>query len=95
LKEIVADFFRALFKTYEEVYPTVYAFGVQHPNNMQKTQNIMIVALKDKSTDKLYSDDKYLNDLLKTRIDYTSSEDELVLTDNYAPVEYFDENKLK
>ena len=82
-------FFRAEYKTYKKVFPQVYAFPVYFPNKVDEVQNIILVGIKSKEKPSFISKDKdlndYLNHLWKGKID----DDVPVLTDDYAPVDYY------
>lgn len=84
-------FLRAEYATYKSVFPQVYIFPVQNPDNGQEVQNIIIVALKSKDIiDSTFSSNelslnKYLQHQWTTKIDL----DLPILTDDYAPVDYY------
>ena len=82
-------FLNAELKTYQQVFPHVYLFKIRSDYNDDRLQNLIIVASKRKSPDRLQSDDASIARLLSHR--YTA---ELplncdILTDDLAPVEYY------
>ncbi len=91
-------FLRAELATYKSVFPHVYLFAVQYPNPTEKEkeyfQNFMLVGLKSGVKPALNSKDeqlnKYLSHLVKIKID----DDLPILTDDYAPVEYYTSKAL-
>ncbi len=92
-------FLRAELATYKSVFPQVYLFAVQYPDPDEKQmtyfQNFMLVGIKsgkEFSTTSVKPElNKYLSHLVKTKIP-----DNLpVLTDEYAPVEYYTSKVLK
>jgi len=83
------DYLQAQALTYAEVFPQVRFFAVDDPENKKLFQNIMIVALKDKASPNLTNPDKALNDFLSHQIQLEINEEIPVLTDDYAPVEYY------
>ncbi len=82
-------FLRAEYKTFKEVFPQVFVFPVQYPKQGEIFQNIILIALKCDCCVTLKSDDKklnqYLNHLWQKKID----DDLPILTDDYAPVDYY------
>jgi len=93
LNEKNNQFLRAELATYESVFPNVYLFAVQYPNPTEKEkeyfQNIMLVGLKSTVEPVLISENPELNGYLQNRITTLLQKDENVLSDEYAPVEYF------
>ncbi len=82
-------FLQAQSKTYRDVFPQVYYFAVKDPQDKNRFQNIMIVALKSTQQPSMTSADSLMNVFLSHRVDFTIGEDIPVLTDNFAPVEYY------
>ena len=81
-------FFRAEYATYKDIFPNVYVFALNFPANGEAVQNLMLVATKaDKPIDFSASPSlaKY-SDKLWTR---NIAEDVPILTDDFAPVEYY------
>ncbi|MBN2174919.1 MAG: hypothetical protein JW731_12365, partial [Bacteroidales bacterium] len=78
--------------TYKEIFPQVYIFPVQYPNSggQEKNyfQNFLLVALKTDQKPTFSSSDPELNKYLSHRFS-VEFEQGIVLTDEYAPVEYF------
>ncbi len=82
------DFLRAEYTTYKKVFPQVYLFPVQG-SDTSDLQNIILVALKSQNVPSLTSDDAYISPLLAHVWRHHFSDDIPVLTDDYAPVEYY------
>jgi len=82
-------FLRAEYRTLKELFPQVYIFGVQEPENGKKAQNILIVAFKSKIVPKFYSRDRDVNKYLQHLWIKEVDEDMPVLTDEYAPVDQY------
>lgn len=86
-------FFRAEYNTFKEVFPQVYFFPLKE--DLSKTQNIILVASKSEnplsfeSTNEEYS--KYLSKVFSGDL----LSDALILTDDYAPVEYYLYERIK
>src|SRR3989344_6130495 len=77
-------FARAEYATYKAVFPQTFLFAVQDTGDADKTQNIMLVALKsEKISDKETA--KFLSQAWNKPI----ADDMQVLTDDFAPVEYY------
>lgn len=82
-------FLRAEYFTYKSVFPQVYLFPVRDPKNGGELQNVILVALKSEKGP-TFDDvdpiiDGYLQHLWKKEIET----DMPVLTDDYAPVDYY------
>jgi len=89
-----SQFLIAEYATYKEIFPQVYIFPVADLKNVDNVQNIILVALKskDKQTfDYTWSEFKeHLQHLWKEKINI----DKPILTDNYAPVDYYINNAI-
>ena len=84
-----SQFLNAELRTYQQVFLHVYLFKIRSDYDDDRLQNLIIVASKRKSPDSLQSDDESIARLLSHR--YTA---ELplncdILTDDLAPVEYY------
>jgi hypothetical protein len=89
-----SEFLRAEYTTYKEIFPQVYIFPVSDLKNLDKVQNIILVAIKSKDKQTFnytWSEFKeYLQHLWKEKINI----DKPILTDNYAPVDYYINNAI-
>ena len=83
------QFLRAEYATYKSIFPQVFLFPVREPDNGAKVQNIILVALKSEATSAFSSADLkldgYLGHLWQKEVDT----DRPILTDDYAPVDYY------
>lgn len=84
-------FFRAEYKTYKSVFPRVYVFKVNSDYADERLQNLIIVACKEKnSASPNESDDAEIAELLTHLYEPKNvSAETNILTDDLAPVEYF------
>lgn len=82
-------FLRAEYATFKSVFPQVYLFPVYDTENANRVQNIMIVALKSAWSASLSSDNAELNGYLQHLWKKPVATDVPILTDDYAPVEYY------
>ncbi len=82
-------FLRAEYATYKSVFPQVYLIPVRDNSNGLETQNIMLVALKSDVKPLFISDDQELNNYLEHLWDKEIDLDVPILTDDYAPVDYY------
>jgi len=82
-------FARAEYATYKKVFPQVFLFAVQNIEDGSETQNIMLVALKSEKISKLESLDKEIDGFLSKVWKKPIADDVPVLTDDFAPVEYY------
>ena len=82
-------FLQAELKTYQKIFSKVYLFKVNADYTDEQLQNLIIIACKEKNTAPLTSDDPLISNLLKHLSDKEISSDAKVLTDDLAPVEYY------
>ncbi|MEO6656536.1 MAG: fused MFS/spermidine synthase, partial [Pyrinomonadaceae bacterium] len=82
-------FLNAELQTYREVFPHVLLFKVVSNYPDDRLQNLIIVALKSPTTFAPTSDDPVIDSLLTHRYIPQTDNPELVLTDDLAPVEYY------
>jgi spermidine synthase len=87
-------FARAEYATYVAVFPQVYLFAVQNPEDGSTKQNVMLVALKSDVPPTWESADPVLQELFSHRWTAPIAADVPVLTDNFAPVEYYKRTSL-
>lgn len=83
------QFLRAEFATYKSVFPQVYLFPVKEAANGQAVQNIMLVALKSDEKPIFKSSDSELNGYLAHLWTKEVFDGQPILTDDYAPVDYY------
>jgi predicted membrane-bound spermidine synthase len=82
-------FFQAEFKTYQAVFPRVYVFKVHQEHGDERLQNLMIVACKSGNKIGLENSDPAFADLLSHAVNYSNDVEFPILTDDLAPVEYY------
>ncbi len=82
-------FLQAEFKTYKEVFPSVYLFKVNADYTDERLQNLIIVACKSRNDQEFSSNDLEIAGLLSHRFAEVFLLDEKILTDDLAPVEYY------
>ncbi|MDP2951032.1 MAG: fused MFS/spermidine synthase [bacterium] len=82
-----SKFLNAEIKTYQAVFPQVYLFSV--PSRTAKLQNIILVALKSNKKNDLQSNDPRFKELLASSFEISIDKNVIVLTDDFAPVEYY------
>ena len=82
-------FLRAELATYESVFPRVYLIPVRDNNDGLRVQNIILVALKPDVKPLFVSDDQELNSYLQNLWTKEIEIDAPILTDDYAPVDYY------
>jgi spermidine synthase len=80
---------RAILATLDELFPQIYVFAVQKPENGENTQNLIIAAFKTKQKRKLYSEDSEVNRYLTHVWAREIPRDMPVLTDSFAPIEKY------
>jgi len=82
-------FLRAEYATYKSVFPQVFLFPVSAPTNGYQVQNIILVALKSDEEQNFSSDNPDIDSYLKHRWTEKITEDMPILTDDFAPVDYY------
>ena len=89
-----SDFLRAELATLKQVFPQVYLFPVNSENPATTVQNIMVVALKSDQIPAFTNADSELNGYLKNRTEIALEKTTPILTDDYAPVDYYTQKFL-
>ncbi len=89
IKGDASRFLQAELKTYAEVFPRVYLFKVNADYTDEQLQNLIIVALKEKNASQTESDDAPIAELLAHLYKKNLTLGEEILTDDLAPVEYY------
>lgn len=82
-------FLQAEFSTYKKVFPRVYLFKVRSDYADERLQNLIIVACKSPGEQEFSSKDTELARLLSHRYTGDFPLEQPVLTDDLAPVEYY------
>lgn len=83
------QFLRAEYATYKSIFPQVYLFPVKEPDDEDEVQNIILVALKSEQNQAFNNTDLELNEYLQHLWKKEIDTDKPVLTDDYAPVDYY------
>jgi len=89
IKGASSGFLQAELKTYRQIFPRVLLFKIYPENPDDKLQNLIIVALKEKNTSTLKSDNPDISALLSHHYDNPPQTPIETLTDDLAPVEYY------
>jgi predicted membrane-bound spermidine synthase len=84
-----SEIIHAVYATFSEVFPRVYLFPVQFPEDGSESQNIMLVALKSADPPAFTSDTETWNELLGHRWTEEIPLDRKPLRDSFAPVEHY------
>ena len=92
-------FLRSELATYKSIFPQVYLFAVQYPNPTEEEkeyfQNFLLVGLKSSVSPDLESENTELNKYLSHLFKGNIQSDCEILTDEYAPVEFYAAKGLK
>lgn len=83
-------FARAEYATFKEVFSQVYLFKVKDTKDSFKNQNIMLLALKSNKVFNWENPNQEINQYLNLVWDKAIPADMRILTDDFAPVEYYD-----
>ena len=82
--------FQAEYKTLTQVFPQLKVYAVTSPVKEEVVQNIVIIAFKSKDPVRTFpNDDKEINDQLKHEWEPHVEPGTPILTDDYAPVDYY------
>ncbi|MEI8360840.1 MAG: fused MFS/spermidine synthase [bacterium] len=87
-------FLRAEYATYKKIFPQVFLFPITKPSNGTEIQNIILVATKSAIKPSLTSQSQQTNAQLSHLWKKEVAEDIPILTDNFAPVDYYINNSL-
>lgn len=88
-------FLRAELATYRQVFPFVYIFAVMDPNDLQMVQSTMLIAVKSASEPVWLDADPELASYLVHEVTSKVTADLPVLTDEFAPVDYYMNKAIK
>jgi spermidine synthase len=88
--------FRSIHWAMASAFPELHAFAVNNPENLDRVQNIMLLALPEKRPDlaDAFAGDaphvsRHVRAMLRTRVTRAVARDCPPLTDNFAPVERY------
>lgn len=84
-----SGFLKAELATYRAVFPKVYLFKVNPDYADDHFQNLIIVAAKEKNSAPLTSNNPQFSNLLSHLYEKNINLEKKILTDNLAPVEYY------
>jgi spermidine synthase len=88
------EFIRASYHTYASIFPQVHLFSIQKDVPATALQNIILVASKSNTELPSKSNNPKLQSMLDSRWLQTIPQDIPILTDDFAPVEYYTRNIL-
>ena len=89
IKGDASRFLQAELKTYRQVFPKVYLFKINTDFPDERLQNLIIVACKGKTAAPLTGGDAEISNLLNHLYTQEINTDLKTLTDDLAPVEYY------
>ena len=89
IKGKASAFLQAELATYRHVFSNVYVIAVDNPYDLTGVQSILLVAVKSETGPPTGEDDPYLAALLLNDVTTLVDNDFPVLTDEYAPVDYY------
>jgi len=84
-----SSFLQAELATYRAVFPQVFVFKVRGERKDTDLQNLILLATKSNVSFEMTSPDAELNELLKHLYDQPIAVSEPVITDELAPVEFY------
>jgi spermidine synthase len=88
-------FLRAELATYRQVFPYVYVFAVMDPEDRHIVQSTILVAVKSGSEPAWLNEDPELAGFLTHEVSGQLAADLPVLTDEFAPVDYYMNKAIK
>jgi hypothetical protein len=88
-------FLQAELATYREVFPRVYIFAVMDPSDLQMVQSTILLAVKSSANPAMTNDDPEITEYLQHDVTGLVGESLPVLTDEYAPVDFYTNKAIK
>jgi spermidine synthase len=88
-------FLQAELATYKEVFPQVFVFAVMDPGDLQMVQSTLLIALKSGIIPSWESADAELAAYLQHEVTGLISSGLPVLTDEFAPVDYYTNKAIR
>ena len=89
IKGDASKFLQAELKTYRQIFPKVYLFKVNSDYTDEQLQNLIIIACKNENTATMASSDAAISNLLKHFYEGNLDSKVEILTDDLAPVEFY------
>jgi spermidine synthase len=90
-----SEFLRAELATYRSVFPQVYVIAVMNPEDLTGLQSLMMVAVKSEIISPVEESDPELAYYIKNDVTVLIDADLPILTDEYAPVDYYTNRAIK
>jgi spermidine synthase len=88
-------FLQAELATYRKVFPYVFVFAVMDPADRKMVQSTILVAVKTASSPELKNDDPELSEYLQHEVSGLIKTGLPVLTDEFAPVDYYTNKAIR
>jgi spermidine synthase len=88
-------FLQAELATYRQVFPYVYVFAVMDPDNNQKVQSTILAGVKTDMNPSMQSADTELAGYLDNDVTDKIGKSLPVLTDEFAPVDYYTNKAIR
>ncbi|MDX9907377.1 MAG: fused MFS/spermidine synthase [Bacteroidales bacterium] len=88
-------FLQAETATYRDVFPHVYIFAADNPQNEDVLQGTLLVALKTSSKPGLTSSDPDMTAMLKNNVTHLIAAGVPLLTDDFAPVDFYTNKSIR
>lgn len=89
LEGVQSEFLQAELHTLKQVFPQTFVFACHDPDDTRLLQSISLVALKSGTQPALHNADPSLQAFLNNLVEINIAGGTIILTDDYAPVEYF------
>jgi spermidine synthase len=89
IKGDLSRFFQAEFKTYKQVFPQIHVFKINSHYTDEQWQNLIIVAVKSNKPSTYTSSDAEISRMLEHLYKNNFPLETPILTDDLAPVEYY------
>ena len=95
LKGDASLFLQAELLTYQDVFPYVYIFAVMDPDDLTGIQSTIMVAVKSDREPVMENDDPEINGYLSREVSSLVEKNLPVLTDDYAPVDFYTNKAIR
>ncbi|MCU0370971.1 MAG: fused MFS/spermidine synthase, partial [Bacteroidales bacterium] len=88
-------FLQAELATYREVFPHVYVFAIMDPEDQNLVQSTILAAIKSETVPSRENADPELSEYLQNNVTSLINKDLPVLTDEFAPVDFYTNKAIR
>jgi spermidine synthase len=89
LKGEKGKIFESIYLTYKTVFPQVFVFPVNYPDNPNRVQNIVLIATKEGKIKTFDTENQEYTEYLHNLWDNNVASNINILTDDFSPIDYY------